>query len=232
MTERNSQIQNHARAMVREALHFRRATKSFDPNRIIPDEDWAVIIEAAVMAPSSNHLDPFNLLVIQDSALREQLVEKAAGAQAGQFRTASHLVAITAKAGAQMRPGSPHLAHLRQDIMQFPPEQMAQWEAQFAGFLTNMLGIPADDDRLVGEWTRHQAYIVLGMMMQTAALLGIDSCPLEGLDFAAADAVLAEAGVHDPTVDPLAVMVAFGYRAGPPKRASTRRPLAEIVKVV
>ncbi|MDR1833997.1 MAG: hypothetical protein LBQ92_05020, partial [Propionibacteriaceae bacterium] len=87
-------------------------------------------------------------------------------------------------------------------------------------------GITTDDG--LREWGRRQAYIVLGNIMTAAALLFVESCALEGIDYAAVDRVLAEEGLIDPAADTFAVGVALGYRAEDPKRERTRRPLDEI----
>jgi nitroreductase len=42
----------------------------------------------------------------------------------------------------------------------------------------------------VREWSARQTYIALGSLLTSAALLGIDTCPIEGLDPAKYDEVL------------------------------------------
>jgi nitroreductase len=67
-------------------------------------------------------------------------------------------------------------------------------------------------------------------MLTAAALIQVDSCPLEGLIYSEATAVLAEAGLIDPDLDQFAVAAVFGYRAADPKRPQSRRPLGEVVR--
>ena len=55
-------------------------------------------------------------------------------------------------------------------------------------------------------------------MMTTAALLGIDSCPMEGFSLDTVTDILANKGILDTEQFGLSVMVAFGYRQqDPPK---------------
>jgi len=72
--------------------------------------------------------------------------------------------------------------------------------------------------------------------MLAAAEIGIDSCPIEGFDKDGVEKILVDNGIIDLTTDRVAVMCAFGYRAGGsnhvPDHPKTRRPMGEIVKVV
>ena len=52
----------------------------------------------------------------------------------------------------------------------------------------------ADDERALFEWTRKNTYIALANMLTGAAMLGIDSCPVEGIDYDAVTQLLIEEG--------------------------------------
>ena len=56
----------------------------------------------------------------------------------------------------------------------------------------------ADDERALFDWASKQTYIALGNMLTGAAMLGIDSCAIEGMEYAAVEKILAEAGLLDP----------------------------------
>ena len=84
-----------------EALEIfarRRATRAYDPDRRVNDEDFAAILEFARLSPSSVGTEPWKFLVIQDPELREKLKPIAWG-MAGQLDAASHLVVLLAKKG-------------------------------------------------------------------------------------------------------------------------------------
>ena len=84
-----------------EALEIfarRRATRTYDPDRRVSDEDFAAILEFARLSPSSVGTEPWKFLVIQDPELREKLKPIAWG-MAGQLDAASHLVVLLAKKG-------------------------------------------------------------------------------------------------------------------------------------
>ncbi len=65
-------------------------------------------------------------------------------------------------------------------------------------------------------WNTRQVYIALGQLMTAAAVLGIDSCPLEGISAAGYDKVL---GLHDSGYA-TAVACALGYRSPEDKYAT------------
>ena len=65
-------------------------------------------------------------------------------------------------------------------------------------------------------------------MLTTAAMLGIDSTPIEGFPLEKLNQVLADQGLFDPTIYKISVMATFGYRLNEPK-AKTRQAFDEVV---
>ncbi len=89
----------------------------------------------------------------------------------------------------------------------------------------------ADSERALFDWTSKQTYIALANMMTGAALVGIDSCPIEGFNYTEVNRILSEEGLFDPVEWGVSVMVTFVYRAKEIK-SKYRKPLAEIVEWV
>lgn len=85
-----------------------------------------------------------------------------------------------------------------------------------------------DSDKKLFDWAAKQCYIALGNMMTAAALIGIDSCPIEGFHEVKVEKVLTEEFGIDTKNYGLSYMLAFGYRKEeqPPK---ARRSIDEIV---
>ena len=77
------------------ALHWRYATKKFDPVRKLTQDEWGKLEQALVLSPSSYGLQPYHFIVITDAALREQLKPAAYGQS--QITDCSHLVVIAAR---------------------------------------------------------------------------------------------------------------------------------------
>jgi nitroreductase len=78
------------------------------------------------------------------------------------------------------------------------------------------------------EWATRQAYIALGNLMTCAALLGVDTCPMEGLSPTEYDRVLGLAGGDYLTV----VACALGYRATTDKYAALTKVRYDVSEVI
>ena len=55
-------------------LHWRYATKKFDPTKPIVDDDWAALEQSLVLAPSSIGLQPWKFVVVTDPDTKSRLV--------------------------------------------------------------------------------------------------------------------------------------------------------------
>lgn len=212
-----------------EAFQFRHATKSFDPTKKITSEDFSFILETARLSPSSFGYEPWNLLVIQNEALRNEIRNVSWGAQ-GQLPTASHYVIFLARTGEQMQPDGAHVQHMM-DVLGLSDEAKASRTKRYGLFLEEDFQI-GRNEKAMADWSAKQAYIALGNMMSTAAQIGIDSCPIEGFDQQAVEHLLEQHDLLDRSVFTVPVMVAFGYRSDEPKREKQRRSLDEIVTFV
>jgi len=60
-------------AALQDALHWRYATKVFDPGRSIPAETWTALEQSLVLSPSSYGLQPWKFVLIRNPELRQQL---------------------------------------------------------------------------------------------------------------------------------------------------------------
>jgi len=213
------------RTQLRQAFEFRHAAKSFDPTRKISAEDFDLLLEVARLSPTSFGFEPWRLLVVQNPEVREAMKAVSWGAQ-GQLPTASHFVVFTVLRGQELDPQGPYLSRLLTEVKQMPADRQAGMKAKFADFLAKEFRL--DTPEKVTHWAARQAYIVLGNMMTAAAVLGIDSCPIEGFDQAQLEAVLDGQGGYDKTTHAVVCTAAFGYRAQEP-RPKVRKPLAESV---
>ena len=189
---------------------FRRrvSTRYYDPARKISAEDFAAILDFGRLSPSSVGSEPWKFLVIQNQGLREKIKPVAWGMQSS-ITEASHLVILLAKKHA--RYDTPFFSELM-DRRGFTPEQRAAALERYRNFQTHDIAI-ADDERALFDWASKQSYIALANMLTGAAMLGIDSCAVEGMDYAAVEHILAQAGLLDPAEYGVSVAATFGYRA-------------------
>ncbi|WP_251942453.1 NAD(P)H-dependent oxidoreductase [Staphylococcus sp. Marseille-Q5304] len=195
-----------------EAFNYRHATKRFDANKEIEQSDFKTILEAGRLSPSSLGLEPWKFIVIQNKELREKLKPISMGAQ-GQLETASHFVLILARKNVTFK--SPYVQHLLKNVKKYDESTFPAVEEKFDNFQT---GFHINDNaRTLFDWASKQTYIALGNMMTSAALLGIDSCPMEGFDLDRVTQLLEDEGIIDSEQFAPSVMVAFGYRETEPK---------------
>ena len=212
------------------AWNFRHACKVFDANKRISEEDFTTILEAGRLSPSSFGFEPWKFLVVQNMELRKAMLPFCWGGQ-GQLPTASHVVALLARKPEAVSPDCAYVqTTIMQDTQKLPSDMATQRVEKFRAFLRDDFAY-VGNERAGFEWAARQCYIALGNMMTAAALLGIDSCPIEGFNKAAMEKLLTERDLLDTRVFGLAVMVAFGQRIKEP-RPKTRRPASCVVRWV
>ena len=161
-------------------LRCRYAVKKFDSTRRIPADDWAALEASLVLTPSSFGLEPWAFFVVESPDLRRQLV--AASWNQHQVVDASHLVVFAIKKGLGPADVERYIARTA-EVRGLPASNFAGYQKAILGFLAKP-GFDAD------AWSAKQPYLALGQFMTAAALLGIDTCPMEGLDPAAYDRIL------------------------------------------
>lgn len=191
-----------------QQLNWRYATKKFDPARTIAPSDWAHLEQALVLTASSYGLQPWKFIVVTDPALKAKL--RPASWNQSQVEDCSHLVVFTAK----------------QDITEADLDRFIARTAEvrgvsvesLAGYKGFMLGDLVNGPRhaIIHEWAARQAYIAMGNLLTSAALLGIDACPFEGLEPAKYDEILGLKGSGFATV----AACPLGYRSPDDKYAA------------
>ena len=191
-----------------EQLNWRYATKQFDPNRKISTSDWTTLEEALRLTPSSGGLQPWKFTVVTDPAVRAKLVPVSYGQE--KVQTASHLVVFAAKNNFSEADVDAHIKHVA-EVQGVPVESLAQLRGMLVGGI-----VKSQDEAARNAWARNQAYIALGNLLTSAALLGIDACAMEGFDRAQYDEILGLKAKGYSS----AVIATLGYRLPTDKYAS------------
>ncbi|MGH7942392.1 MAG: NAD(P)H-dependent oxidoreductase [Limisphaerales bacterium] len=182
-------------------LNWRYATKQFDPHRKIRAEQWATIEEALILTPSSFGLQPWKFVVVTDPSVREKLV--AASWEQRQVADASHLVVFAIKKNLSEQDIDDHLIRVS-EVRGVPRESLGGYRETMVGSLIERL---SDTER--NAWASNQVYIALGNFLTSAALLGIDACPMEGIEEAKYNEIL---GLNKMGLS-VVVAATAGYRA-------------------
>ena len=189
-------------------LNWRYATKQFDNTRKISPADWATLEDALLLTPSGGGLQPWKFIVVTDPAVRARLTPASYGQ--AQINDSSHLIVFAAKQNFSEADVDAHLKNLA-TMQGAPIEALAPLRGMLVGSV-----VRAMDETERNAWARNQAYIALGNLVNSAALLGIDVCPMEGFDRAQYDEIL---GLKAQGLAS-AVIATLGYRLRTDKYAN------------
>lgn len=163
-----------------DSLRWRYAVKKFDATRRIPADAWETLEQSLVLAPSSFGLQLWKFFVVESRPLREELL--GASWKQRQVVDASHYVVFA-------RPQSLTVADVDRFIDR-TAEVRATPRSAFEGYrnvIAQFIQQPGFD---AAGWMARQVYLALGQFMTTAAAIGVDTCPMEGIDPRRYDAVL------------------------------------------
>ncbi len=209
------------RETIVKQLNWRYATKAYDTGRKIPADDLQVLEDALIATPSSFGLQPLKFVVVTDPEVRQRL--RAAAWNQPQVTDASHLVVFAYKktlTDSDIDRFVEHIAEVRNQ----DPSALTDYANMMKG------AVSAKSASDIETWNSRQAYIALGFLLETAAILGIDATPMEGFDPMKFDEIL---GLKDYSS---VVVCALGYRdeandylAGLPKVRFSKQDL--IVRV-
>jgi nitroreductase len=125
----------------------------------------------------------------------------------------SHFVVFTVRKDLGQEHVGRHVARMA-EVRGIAPDSLAGFHRMVTGNLER-----ARSESRLDTWQAHQLYIALGNFMTSAALLAIDTCPMEGIDPALMDEAL---GLKDSGYTTV-VACAAGYRAADDKYATTKK---------
>ncbi|WP_426308065.1 NAD(P)H-dependent oxidoreductase [Acidovorax facilis] len=181
-------------------LQWRYAAKKMNPAKAVPQEKVERILEAARLAPTSSGLQPFEIIVVTDPAVRAK-IQPIAWNQA-QITDGSHLLVFAAWDNYTADRIN-MMFDLTNDQRGFKNEG---WE-NYRQMLLN--SYPQRDAEVNFQHAARQAYIGMSAALIAAAFEEVDSTPMEGFDPNALDEILdlRARGLRSVSILPL------GYRA-------------------
>lgn len=181
-------------------LNTRYATKVFDPTKKISEADMEKLLEAIRLSASSYGLQPYKVLVIEDPKIRAEL-RKVAWDQP-QITDASALLVFAVKYETNGSTVDEFIDLIAQ-TRNISKGSIEGYSDMMKGSLQNL------NQEQVETWVSKQAYIALGFGLVSAAILGIDACPMEGFSSTDFDKILnlSRLGLKSK------VIMAVGYRS-------------------
>ena len=163
-----------------DLLNWRYATKKMDTSKAVPQDKVDAIVEAIRMAPTSSGTQPFELFVVTNADIRDQITE-AAGGQA-QITDGSHLLVFAA--------WDNYTAERIDNVIDLNVSargDLPMLHTYYDNLKSNYL--PREAEVNYAHAAR-QAYIALGIALIAAAEQEVDSTPMEGFDPDAVDKIL------------------------------------------
>ena len=179
---------------------WRYATKKFDDTKKVSEKDLETLLEATRLSASSYGLQPYHLFVISDQELKEQL--KPVSWNQSQITDASHIIVFAnfTDFGEELVDDYIENTCATRNI----PADALKGYGDF--MKSKLMDLPVETKN---DWTARQVYLAFGNMMQAAAELKIDTCPMEGFETDGYNEILE----LDAKGLNAAVVLAIGYRS-------------------
>ncbi len=203
------------------SLQTRYATKQFDPSKKVSDDLLSTLVESLVLTPSSFGLQPWKFIIVSNQSIKEQLLPHSWNQ--AQVTDCSHHIVLCAKTKVDSSDVAKLISHTA-ETRGVEVESLQMYSDLMNGFISKM------DEAQISTWARNQVYIALGQLMASAAALGVDACPMEGITPAEYDNILGLTDSDYQTV----VACPIGYRSADDKYASAakvRFPAEQVVEL-
>lgn len=196
--------------MLIETLNWRYACKKFDSAKKIDEKTWRDLEESLILTPSSYGLQPWKFLVVTDKSVMQKLTAVSWGQK--QVEDCSHLVVFVIKEKMDESYVDEYLKSIS-EMRGAPVESLAGLKKMIMGDVVN------GARGATPEWATRQGYIALGNFMTSCALLGVDTCPMEGIEPAKYDEILGLTGTGYKTI----CACPAGFRSSDDKYAQMKK---------
>ncbi len=205
-----------------KALNWRYAVKIFDPNKIVSDDDLQTILESARLSPSANGGEMWKFIVVKNKEIRQKL--RAVSFDQPKVTDASHLIIITYRTDSAENLKKERIERTAK-IQNDDPSKLTSLKTMLENTVAQKI-----KNGTLETWIQAQSYIPLGIMIETAALLGIDGGPMEGFEPNKVDEIL---GLKEKNLKSI-TMLALGYRGNDPAslRPKIRRDFDDVVEEI
>lgn len=154
-----------------KALNNRYATKKFDATKKLSQDIVEQLIEAARLTPTSYGLQLMKLVVVENRKLREELVSASYGQN--QVKDSSHLFVLCREENVT----KDHIESYMSNIAGTRSVEIEKLNP-FKNAIEQAVLPKTDEEK--SDWMGRQVYIALGNLLTSCAILGVDSCPMEG----------------------------------------------------
>ena len=181
-----------------KSLEWRYATKKMNGEKI-PQDKLERILEATRLAPSSYGLTPYQVIVVEDQELKEQLVPACYGQTQLKDSSAVLVFAVWDTIDENAVEDYINNIAIQRNI---PVDVLGDFKGMMVGTINSM------SEEQKTTWAQKQTYIGLGFSLVASAVEDVDSTPMEGFVPSKVDEVLGlkELGLKST------VILTLGYR--------------------
>ena len=202
-----------------KSLKWRYACKKFNPNKKISNKKVKRLQKAFRLTATSFGLFPIKMLVIEDTKIKNKLIEHAYHQK--QITDCSHLLVICIDNNMNDKTIDTHF-ELEKTKRNVKEEDIKSFKQN----LKDSFSKQSQDEKIQGA--KNQAYIALGNLMTVCAIEKIDACPMEGFNPQKFNELLDLNSLNLESV----LLLPVGYRADDDfmsKLKKVRKPLKEVI---
>lgn len=164
-----------------ENQNWRYATKKFDASKKVSHQDVDFLKTAIQLSSSSYGLQLYKILDVQNPEIRTKL--RAASWGQSQIEDASHLFVFASFTHASTEDIDSYLQNCIK-IRQISEESIKG----YGDFMKGAIAGKSQEEVII--WNEKQSYLALANLLNAAAELKIDVCPMEGFDKAQYNQIL------------------------------------------
>lgn len=183
-----------------ENQNWRYATKKFDSNKKVSQQDLDILKEAMRLSTSSYGLQAYQILIIENPEIQAKLLPASWGQK--QIVDASHVVVFANYTKIDANDIDAYFATIC-ETRNIPSESLSGYKEFMTG---SILGKTSEE---INIWNQKQTYLALGNLLNAAAELKIDVCPMEGFVAAQYNEILGLDALHLNA----ALVATVGYRS-------------------
>lgn len=171
------------------AIETRRATKAFDPEYRMPEEEIRKLLSLAMLAPTAFNIQNWRFVVVQDPELRKQI--RAASWDQAQVTDASLFVILTADLKSWDKEPERYWKDAPKPVQDYLVPAITQYYGGNA---------PEANARIQRDEGMRSCGMAAMTLMLAAKEMGYDSCPMDGFDFDAVGKLINLPADHTPAM--------------------------------
>ena len=156
-----------------ENLNWRYATKKFNPEKEVSDENLEIFLDSIRLSASSYGLQPYEVIVIKDPEVKDKLKSSAFGQP--QITDSSYLLVFAYRIDIDQA----YLDKFIENNSKTRNKPIKEFDGLKEMIQNSVLTFSQEMKEV---WASRQAYIAIGNLLSAAAELKIDTCPMEGFN--------------------------------------------------